>query len=411
MKDVINPIAIVSGDGPFVVDSKGKRYLDFATGFSVNAIGHNHPRVLRALKNQVQKLIHSCHYQYYVLPAIEFAEKIREIAPISNAKVFFCNSGSEAVEGAIRLARKNRRKYELISFYRCFHGRTMGSASLTGQSESKSGMGPYIPGVILVPPPYCYRCSLKQNPSTCSMACVELISEAVECASSGAIAAIFVEPVMADGGVIVPPDDFLPRIAKLCKELGSLLIVDEVQTGLGRTGKLFAVQHGNVVPDIMVLGKALGGGVPLGAILSSPEVAKSFEFHDFSSTTGGNPLACVAGLESLNIVLEEKLYENAEKVGAYLIKRLNEIKEKNNLIGDVRGKGLIVGIELVKGSKKTPAVKEARKLFAKARENGLLLTLSGDSVIRLLPPLNITKEHVDQAVEILEKALKFRSVN
>jgi len=407
MKEVINPIAIDKGEGAFLIDMEGKKYLDFATGFSVTAIGHCHPKVLQALKNQMSKLVHSCHYQYYVLPSIELAEKLRDIAPGALSKTFFCNSGTEAAEGAVRLTRKHTRKHELVAFYRCFHGRTMGTASLTGQSKSKRGMGPYMPGVIHVPAPYCYRCGLKQEYPGCGLACVNLMEEAVRFASSGGVAAIIVEPIMADGGVIVPPDDYLPEVARICKGIDALLIADEVQTGLGRTGALFAVEHWHVDPDIMVLGKALGGGVPLGAYMATDKIAESFEFHDFSSTTGGNPLACAAGLATIDVILDEKLHENAKNMGNYLLKRLGEVKEQNSLVGDVRGKGLIVGVELVRDNKtKAPAVKKSRIVLTKARKKGLLATHTGDSTIRFLPPLNVTKEHIDQAVEILEANLK-----
>jgi len=407
MKEVIDPIAIDRGEGAFLIDMEGKKYLDFATGFSVMAVGHCHPYVLQAIKDQMGRLIHSCHYQYYVLPSIELAEKLRDIAPSALSKTFFCNSGTEAVEGAVRLARKHTRKNELVAFYRCFHGRTMGTASLTGQSKSKTGMGPYMPGVIHVPAPYCYRCSLKQEYPECGLACANLIEEAASFASSGCVAAIIVEPIMADGGVIVPPDGYLPEVATICKEIEALLIVDEVQTGLGRTGALFAVEHWHVDPDIMVLGKALGGGIPLGAYMTTEKIYESFEFRDFSSTTGGNPLACAAGLATINVIVNEKLHENAENMGNYLLRRLREVKEQNSLMGDVRGKGLIVGTELVRDHKtKAPAVKESRIVLAKARKKGLLTTHAGDSTIRLLPPLNVTEEHIDHAVEILEASLK-----
>lgn len=407
MKKVIDPIALTKGQGIFLFGLYGKRYLDFATGFGVTAIGHCHPKVLQALREQMTKLIHSCHYQYYVLPPIELAEKLRDIAPETLSKTFFCNSGTEAVEGAIRLAKRHSRKHELIAFYRCFHGRTTCTASLTGQSKSKTGMGPYMPGVIHVPASYCYRCNLKQEYPGCGLACLNLVEEAVKFASSGDVAAIIVEPIMADGGVIVPPDNYLPELAKVCKGIGALLVVDEVQTGLGRTGALFAVEHCRVDPDILVLGKALGGGIPLGAFMASEKIAESFEFPDFSSTTGGNPLACVAGLATINVILDEKLHENAKNFGSYLLKRLREVKEQNSLIGDVRGKGLIVGVELVRDDKtRAPAVKESWSVLTKARRKGLLATHAGDSTIRLLPPLNVTKEHIDQAVEILEASLK-----
>jgi 4-aminobutyrate aminotransferase-like enzyme len=268
-------------------------------------------------------------------------------------------------------------------------------------------MGPFMPGVIHVPAPYCYRCNLKQEYPDCGLACVSLIKEAVEYASSGDVAAIIVEPIMADGGVIVPPEDYLPEVAKICRKIEAVLIADEVQTGLGRTGAMFAVDHWDVKPDILVLGKALGGGIPLGAFMATEEIAGSFKFHDFSSTTGGNPIACVAGLTTINIILKEKLCGNARNLGNYLLKRLEEVKERNSLIGDVRGKGLLVGVELVKDSRTTiPAVKETGSVLTKARTKGLLATRAGESTIRLLPPLNVTIEHVDQAVDTLEASLK-----
>jgi predicted acetylornithine/succinylornithine family transaminase len=403
----IVPITVVSGDGVYIIDAEGKRYLDFATGFGVMALGHCHPEVKEAIIGQLNRIWHHSSYMLYSPVMAELAEKLAEILPPPLKKTFFCNSGAEAVEGAVKLARKYTNKYELIALYRAFHGRTMGSLSLTGQMKYKKGMGPYIPNVIHIPPPYCYRCSLKLSYPDCDVACAELLEEAIKYGSSGDVCALIIEPVMGEGGVIVPPNEYFPRIRKICSEYDMLLVVDEIQTGLGRTGKMFAIEHWGIRPDILTIAKIIGGGLPLGAFSSPEEIANAFEPGDHYTTFGGNPVACAAGLKTIEIIQRDKLADNAAKIGEYMIKRLQELQSKYSIIGDVRGKGLMIGMELVKDQhSKIPAVNEAAALQDKLREKGIIVTLSGNSTIRMLPPLTIMENHVDIAVEALNEVLR-----
>jgi len=403
----IVPITVAEGSGVFLKDLEGKEYLDFATGFGVLPLGHCNSEVKDAVIGQLNKVWHHSSYMFYSIPMANLAEKLAEIVPSPLCRSFFCNSGAEAVEGAMKLARKYTRKYEFIAFYRSFHGRTLGSLSLTAQMKYKRGMGPYIPGVVHIPPPYCYRCSLRLTIPDCDLACAELLREAIEYGSSGDVAALIFEPIMGEGGVIVPPDGYFSRVKGVCTEHGMLLIDDEIQAGLGRTGKMFAIEHWNVCPDIITLAKGIGGGLPLGVFITTEQIAKAFEPGDHYTTFGGNPVSCTAGLKTIEIIQRDGLAENASRVGNYFIKRLNELKERHPLLGDVRGKGLMVGIELVKDEKtKTPAAKEAASIQDMMRERGVLVTLSGDSTIRMLPPLIVTTEHVNTAVEALGDAIK-----
>lgn len=403
----IVPIVVVKGDGVYLIDAYGKKYLDFATGFGVMALGHCHPEVKEAIIEQLNMVWHHSSYMFYSPIMAKLAEKLAEISPSPLRKTFFCNSGTEAVEGAIKLARKYTGKYELVALYRSFHGRTLGAASLTGQMRYKKGMGPYIPNVIHIPPPYCYRCSLKLSYPECDVACAESLREAIEYGSSGDVCALVVEPVMGEGGIIVPPEEYFSRIRKICNEYDILLIDDEIQAGLGRTGKMFAIEHWGIHPDMITLAKAIGGGLPLGAFITSNTIADAFQPGDHYTTFGGNPVACAAGLKTIEIIQRDKLAENAARIGEYMIKRLKEIEDKYPIVGDVRGKGLMIGVELVKDKRKrTPATEEATSVQDMLREKGVLVTLSGNSTLRMLPPLTITKNHVDAAMEALEEALR-----
>ena len=345
LKTVVEPIVVVEGNGCYLRDLKGRKYLDFSTGFSVMALGYGNKSVRRKIQDQLMKLEHCCHYLYYSIPAAQFAEKLCEITPRKLKKSFLCNSGTEAVEGALRLARKHTKKHEILALYRSHHGRSMGAASVTGNYLEKKGMGPYLSGVHFLPPPYCYRCSLHHKYPECDLACAKLMEDVIRYCTSDDVACIILEPIMMDV-TIVPPDGYLQEIKKICEDHDILFIADEVQSGLGRTGKMFAVEHWKIEPDIMVLGKSLGGGLPLGAFIASDEVSTSFEFMDYASSCGGNPLACVAGLEMIRIIQNNSLLNNALEMGEYFLKRLKELKERHKCIGDIRGKGLFIGLEL-----------------------------------------------------------------
>lgn len=403
LKTVVEPIVAAEGDGVFLRDLQGKEYLDFSTGYSVMALGYGNSSVRRKIQEQLIKLEHCCHYLYYSIQAADFAEKLCEISPGKLRKSFLCNSGTEAIEGVIRLARKYTKKHEMFALYRGHYGRSMGAVSISGNFIEKKGMGPYLTGVHFLPPPYCYRCSLRHRYPECELACARLMEEAIRYATSDDVACIILEPIMMDV-VIVPPDGYLQEIKRICDDQDILLVTDEVQSGLGRSGKMFAVEHWKIEPDIMAIGKALGGGLPLGAYIASDEVASAFEYMDYASSCGGNPLCCAAGLEMIDL-LQKGLVENASRMGEYFIKRLWELKQRHKSIGDVRGKGLFIGLELVRDQKtKTPAIQEAETAKKRLREMGLLL-IRNESTFRILPPLIVKKEEIDQAVELIDKVL------
>ena len=406
----IEPIVVSEARGATLKDIAGKEYIDCFSGISVVNAGHCHPEVVNAAIEQAKKFVHVCSYVYYVPVTIELAEKLAEITPPKLQKTFFGNSGAEAVECAIKLARKFTRKYELIALMCSFHGRTLGTLSVTGQAgRRKYDMGPYLSGVYFAPPPYCYRCPFEKSYPDCDLLCARSIHNVIDYCTSKGVAAFIAEPVLGEGGIIPPPLEYFKLVKEILDENGILFIDDEVQTGFGRTGKLFGIQHYGVEPDIMTLAKGIADGFPLGACIARRDIGDSFEPGDHLSTFGGNPVSAAAALANINVILKEKLSEQAEEKGAYIMKRLNEMKDELPIIGDVRGKGLMIGIELVKDNvKKIPAVDETRKIRDLCREKGLLIGSGGvkGCVVRIQPPLVITKEQIDNALNILETSIK-----
>ncbi|MEM2954244.1 MAG: aspartate aminotransferase family protein [Candidatus Bathyarchaeia archaeon] len=406
----IEPVVVSEAKGATIKDVAGKEYIDCFSGISVVNAGHCHPEVVNAAIEQAKNLVHVCSYVYYVPVTIKLAEKLAEITPPKLEKTFFGNSGAEAVECAIKLARKFTKKYELIALMCSFHGRTLGTLSVTGQAgRRKYDMGPYLSGVSFAPPPYCYRCPFEKSYPDCDLLCARSIRNVIDYCTSKGVAAFIAEPVMGEGGIIPPPSEYFKLVKEILDENGILFIDDEVQTGFGRTGKLFGIQHYGVEPDIMTLAKGIADGFPLGACIARKDIGDSFEPGDHLSTFGGNPVSAAAALANINVILNERLSEQAEEKGAYIMKRLNEMKDELPLIGDVRGKGLMIGIELVKDKvKKIPAVDETRKIRDLCREKGLLIGSGGvkGCVLRIQPPLVITKEQIDGALNILETAIK-----
>lgn len=406
----IEPVVVSEAKGATIKDVAGKEYIDCFSGISVVNAGHCHPEVVNAAIEQAKNLVHVCSYVYYVPVTIKLAEKLAEITPPKLEKTFFGNSGAEAVECAIKLARKFTKKYELIALMCSFHGRTLGTLSVTGQAgRRKYDMGPYLSGVSFAPPPYCYRCPFEKSYPDCDLLCARSIRNVIDYCTSKGVAAFIAEPVMGEGGIIPPPSEYFKLVKEILDENGILFIDDEVQTGFGRTGKLFGIQHYGVEPDIMTLAKGIADGFPLGACIARKDIGDSFEPGDHLSTFGGNPVSAAAALANINVILNERLSEQAEEKGAYIMKRLNEMKDELPLIGDVRGKGLMIGIELVKDNvKKIPAVDETRKIRDLCREKGLLIGSGGvkGCVLRIQPPLVITKEQIDGALNILETAIK-----
>ena len=372
------PIALVKGKGVKVWDADGKEYLDFLAGIAVNSLGHCHPAIVRAIRSQSQRLLHVSNL-YHIQPQAELA---RELCRHSFAdRVFFCNSGAEANEAAIKLARrygleKLGGKYEVISTHNSFHGRTLATLTATGQEKVRAGYDPLPDGFRQVP----YN----------DLGAVE-----------GAIdekktAAILVEPIQAEGGVIVPDESYLRGLREICDQRGVLLIFDEVQTGMGRTGKLFGYEHFGIQPDIMTLAKALGGGLPLGAMLACEEIASSFGPGSHASTFGGNPVSCSAGLAVMHALLQGGVLKNCAQMGKYFVKGLEALKKRFSFIREIRGKGLIIGVELeIEGSKIADGCMEA----------GLLMNCTAYKVLRFVPPLTIKKNEIDRGLAILEKVL------
>ena len=406
---------IVRGRGARVWDADGREYLDFFSGIAVNNVGHCHPRVVEAVKRQAETLMHTTML-YYTEPPVRLAEKLAEITPSSISRFFFANSGAEAVEGAVKLAKKHAAKQgkagsHVIALDFSFHGRTALALTLTGQHKYKHGLGTFAnyPGVVHVDSPYCYRCPLGLEYPRCGVKCAERLEEAIASRTPGEAAAFIAEPIQGEGGIITPPEEYFRKVAEICRKHGVLFICDEVQTGFGRTGGLFAAEHYGLLPDIMTMAKALGGGLPIGAIGVSEEVASSIEAGDHFSTFGGNLVSCAAALAAVEATLEERLHENAEMMGRMLKKGLEDIQREVELVGEVRGKGLMIGVELVRDREsKEPADREASRVAELLLRSGIVIGVGGvyKNVLRLQPPLVVDENDVNRVLEALSDALR-----
>jgi 4-aminobutyrate aminotransferase len=388
-----------------VWDVDGNCYLDFTAGIAVSAAGHGHKHVVGAIHAQADRLIHFSFADFYYPSYIQLAERLAEIAPGRDPKqVYLCNSGAEAIDAAVKLARHATRRPYIMAFYNAFHGRTLGAVSLTASKPmQRRGFAPLLPGVFhaLYPNPY------RSRTGDAAAECLEYIEQVLfrTVLPPEELAAIFVEPIQGEGGVIVPPDNFLVELRRLCDRYGILLVDDEVQTGMGRTGKFFAIEHAKVVPDIICMAKALGGGLPLGAIIARKKIV-SWEKGSHTSTFGGNPVACEAGLATLEVIEKEGLMRNAAEQGSYVQQRLRMLQRRSRWIGDIRGRGLMIGIELVRNQqRKEPADSERDECIQEAFRRGLLLLPCGRNSIRISPPLSITREEIDQGLKVLEEVL------
>ncbi len=402
----LQPVVISEAKGALMRDVEGREYIDLFSGISVVNAGHGQPEIINAAIAQARKLVHACTYVYYIPPTIKLAERLAGITPKSLQKTFFGNSGAEAIECALKLARKYTRKYEFISIMCSFHGRTLGTLSVTGQSSRrKYDMGPYLSGVSFASPPYCYRCPFEKEYPGCDLLCARNVRDVIKYSTSGGVAAFIAEPVMGEGGIIPPPAEYFKVVKEILDENGVLFIADEVQTGFGRTGKLFAIEHYGEEPDMMALGKGIANGFPVSACITKAEIGNSFEPGDHLSTFGGNPVCAAAALANINFLVRENLPHKAAEEGKYIMKRLNEMKENHKIIGDVRGKGLMIGVELVKDARRTPANEETTRIRDKAREEGLLLGSGGilGCVLRIQPPLVIERQQLDKALDILDR--------
>ena len=403
------PLAVARGDGAMVEDLDGNRFLDFNAGIAVVASGHCHPRVVEAIQRQATRLIHMSGTDFYYEEMVALAEALARIAPgDAPRRVSFGNSGAEAIEGSIKLARYATGREKIIAFYGSFHGRTMGALSLTARKAvQRGGFGPLVPGVLHAPYPYCYRCPFGREPGNCAVECVKFIEETLlkTVAPANEVAAIVVEPVQGEGGYVVPPRKFFDELARVAKQNGILLIFDEVQSGMGRTGRMWAAEHFEAVPDILAVAKGIASGMPLGATIARSELM-NWPPGAHASTFGGNPVACAAALVTIAL-LEEELVANAARMGAYLMDRLRDWPRRFPNVGEVRGLGLMIGIELVEDQgtrEKAPGLRD--KLVEMAFRRGLLVLGAGDCTIRLCPPLVISRDQCDFAVETLEECLR-----
>ena len=402
------PLVIERGYGAMVEDVDGNVFLDCAAGIAVNSTGHSHPDVVRAITTQAEKFLHMSGTDFYYEPQVRLAEELAAIAPIhGGVRSFFGNSGTEAIEACVKLSRYTTGRQNIIAFLGGFHGRTMGSLALTASKAiQRRGFGPMMGGVYHAPYADCYRCPLGLKSENCAAECLDFIEHQlfVHLVSPDEVAAIVVEPIQGEGGYIVAPDQFMQRLRELTTRNGILLVADEVQSGMGRSGKMFAIEFTGVEPDMMAVAKGIASGLPLGvAVARTGLMAWPPGAH--ASTFGGNPVSCAAALTTIGL-LKDRLVANAAAVGAHLMTGLKGLAAKHALIGDVRGRGLMVGVELVRDRQtKERAPDERNAVVTAAFNRGLLLLGAGKNAIRFSPPLVLTREQADTAVRIFDEAL------
>lgn len=414
-----HPITIEKGENATLYDIKGNKYIDFTSGIGVTSLGHANPELVEVAVKQLKKLWHTCFMVMNYRPYVELARRLAEIAPGNFKKqVLLQNSGSEAIDNAIKIAKQVTGKPYIITYENSFHGRSSyGYAlALTGKYKPyKANTEPMIPGVEFIPYPYCYRCIFKQEYPGCGLACLDYIKKwfISTRVPPERIAAFVVEIIQGEGGFVVAPLDYVRELKKFLNENGILLIDDEVQAGWGKTGRMWAIEHYGVEPDIMVTAKAIANGLPLSAVIGRKEIMEKTSPGSFGGTYGGNPVSCAVALKVIEIMQRDSIPTRATHLGRIMKKRLEEMQEKFEIIGDVRGLGAMQAIELVKDKKtKEPAMKETEKIITRAREKGLLLLRAGifSNVIRFHPPLTIEEELLNKGLDILEESLKEVSV-
>jgi 4-aminobutyrate aminotransferase len=403
------PLVAEKGAGAIIEDIDGNRFLDFNAGIAVVAAGHCHPAVVRAIQQQAERLIHMSGTDFYYENMVLLGEKLASLAPGGGPRrVYFGNSGAEAIEAAIKMARYHTGRDKFIAFLGGFHGRTLGALSLTAsKSVQRKGFGPLVPGVTHIPFAYCYRCAYGKQPETCAVECVRVIEEQLvkTILPAGEVAAIVLEPVQGEGGYVVPPRKFFDELQASARRLDILLIADEVQSGMGRTGKMWASEHFDLVPDILAVAKGIASGLPLSATVARAGLMR-WERGAHASTFGGNPVAIEAALTTIEL-LETGLAENAARIGAHMMDRMRDWPRRFPIAGDVRGLGLMIGIEIVKDQSTRERAPELRdRLVQMAFERGLLVLGAGPNTIRLSPPLVITRDQADFAIDTLEDCLR-----
>ncbi len=408
MVDRIQPVVIERARGAEILDYEGKTYIDCFSGISVVNAGHNAEKVMAAAKAQIDQFIHCASYIYYSKPTADLAEKLAGISPGRLKKTFFGNSGAEAIEGSLRLAKAFTGKSEFIALQASFHGRTYATLSVTGNCARKRRGAPFMPGCAFLPAPYCYRCFYELEYPSCRLRCARALEDIIRFDTADHVAAFVAEPLMGEGGIITPPDEFFLEVEKILKRHAILFIDDEVQSGFARTGKMFAIEHYGVEPDIMAVAKGIADGFPLGGFIAREEIADSFRPGDHLTTFGGNPVSCAAGLANITVLEEQKLADAAAAKGDLVMSLLQPFKKRHQMIGEIRGKGLMIGIELVRDAKKTPAASEAGKIRDFCLANGVLVGAGGvyGNVIRIQPPLVISETQIGEALNILDAAFK-----
>lgn len=401
---------IKDAKGACMVDVEGKEFIDFAGGIGVNNVGHSHPKVVKAIKDQADAFIHTCFHVAMYEAYVELAEKLNALAPGNFDKMtMFANSGAEAVENAVKIARYATKRSGIICFDNAFHGRTQLAMSLTSKIKPyKLNFGPFVPEIYRMPYAYCYRCPFNLEYPSCDVACADYLEDFfIGHVAPENTAALIAEPIQGEGGFVTPPPEYFPKLKKICAKYEIPLIIDEVQAGAGRTGKFFAIEHWGVEPEIITMAKSFAGGMPLSAVTGKAELMEAPHIGGLGGTYSGNPISCKAALAVLEILFEDGLLEKAKSLGETLLARFTAFQEQFEIIGDVRGKGPMLGLELVRDRHtKEPAADEAKKLTQLCYEKGLIILTCGTygNVIRCLMPLVITDEQLDKGLSILEES-------
>jgi 4-aminobutyrate aminotransferase/(S)-3-amino-2-methylpropionate transaminase len=407
----VTPFFVEKARGAVIYDVEGRELIDFAGGIGVMNVGHCHPKVVAAIKDQAEKYTHTCFHIVMYEPYIELAEKLCGITPGSFSKMaLLANSGAEAVENAVKIARHYTGRQAVIAFETGFHGRTYLTMTLTSKVKPyKLGFGPFMPEVYRMPYAYCYRCVFGLEYPHCGVACADYLKDFfISHVAAESTAALIVEPITGEGGFITPPPEYFPKLSKICRDNGIVFIADEIQTGMGRTGRMFAMEHWGVEPDLVTVAKSLAAGMPLSAVVGKKEMMNAPQVGGLGGTYGGNPVCCRAALAVLDVFEEEKLLAKAESLGKKLRKRFEDLQGRFEIIGDVRGKGPMLALELVKDREtKEPAAAETKALVKYCYERGLVILSCGNfgNVIRTLMPLVITDEQLERGLAIMEEGL------
>ncbi|WP_303801256.1 4-aminobutyrate--2-oxoglutarate transaminase [Alicyclobacillus macrosporangiidus] len=408
-----NLFSITKAQGARMWDENGREYLDFAGGIGCLNVGSAHPEVVRAVQEQAEKLLHTCVHVTLNEPYLALAEELCRITPISGEKkVLLANSGAEAVENAVKVARSYTKRQAVIVFENAFHGRTNLGMALTSKIVPyKAGFGPFVPEIYRIPYAYCYRCPFGRTYGDCSYDCVEAVHKAFEIyVDANNVAAMIVEPVQGEGGFIVPPPDYLPRLRQICRDKGIVFIVDEIQTGFGRTGELFSVQHyRDLDPDVITMAKSLGAGLPISAVVGRAEIMDATVVGGLGGTFGGNPVAAAAALKVIEIMERDDLPARGRKIGARMVEVLKNLQAKHPVIGDIRAQGAMVAFELVKDPiRKEPFPEMCSKIVEKCTEKGLILLKAGiyNNVVRMLAPLVMSCDELEKGLNILAEAVE-----